>query len=173
MAKDNGNERASLPYGSWKTVRAFLGKLKTTAIPPRIDNSVMIGMSGSGKSEMRTALRFLGLIDSADTVTDKLRELVQAYGTDTWTDKLSDRIFAAYSDVIGADAEWLDNGTASLLREKFKAESGMEGAALDKATRFFLSALDDTGGSYSPYFKVRGARTAAMKKTPSKKAGRK
>ncbi len=173
MAKDNGNERASLPYGSWKTVRAFLGKLKTTAIPPRLDNSVMVGMSGSGKSEMRTAFRFLGLIDSADTVTEKLRELVQAYGTDMWTDMLSDRIHSAYSEVIGTDAEWLDNGTLSLLREKFKAASGMDGKMLDRATRFFLAALDDTGGTYSPHFKVRGARAASMKRAPAKRQSRK
>jgi hypothetical protein len=171
MAKDNGNEKATLPYGSWKTVRAFLGKLKQTTIPPRIDNSVMVGMSGSGKSEMRTALRYLGLIDSADTVTPKLKQIVTAYGTETWSQELGDLIWAAYTDVVGQDAEWLDNGTASLLREKFKAASGMDGEMLDRTTRFFLSALDDSGTTYSPYFKVRGARAASTRRTPSKKQG--
>src|SRR5437879_3251836 len=169
MAKDNGNEKASLPYGSWKTVRAFLGKLKQTTIPPRIDNSVMVGMSGSGKSEMRTALRYLGLIDSADTVTKNLKELVSAYGTEAWSEALSSLIWPAYNAVIGQESDWLDNGTASLLREKFKNASGMDGAALDRAIRFFLAALDDAGVTYSPYFKVRGARAASVRRAPSKK----
>lgn len=171
MAKDNG-ERAALPYGSWKSVKAFLGKLNKTTIPPRIDSSVMVGMSGSGKSEMRTALRYLGLIDSADTVTPKMLELVKAYGTAMWSDLLSDRVMAAYDSVLGQDPEWIDNGTPQLLREKFKGASGMDGNALDKATRFFLAALDDAGVSYSPHFKVRGARTPTPRK-PANKGSRK
>ena len=174
MAKENG-ERAVLPYGSWKSFIAFIGKLNKTALPPRIDSSVMTGMSGSGKSELRAALRFLGLIDSADSVTPNLKGLVAAHGTEKWSEVLGEVLLNAYgaaNNVLGGEMEWLDNGTAQLLREKFTAVSGMGGAALDRAIRFFLAGLDDAGITYSPHFKVRGARTASIKRPSIKKQKR-
>jgi len=158
---DNGNGKATLPYGPYKTVKSFVGRLKQTAIPPRIDNSVMIGLSGSAKSELRAALRYLGLVDTTDTVLPALKLLVEAHGTEVWSQELSDRVLGAYGAVIGEEAEWLDNGTAQQLRDHFKAASGMDGASLDKAIRFFLAAAEDAGLTLSPYFAVRGARPAS------------
>ncbi|HEY3935534.1 MAG TPA: hypothetical protein VGL65_13055 [Gemmatimonadales bacterium] len=172
MAEDQ-KMRATYPYGPWAGTRGFLGRLKDGGVPKRIDNSVMRGMSGSARSEVRVAFRFLGLIAADDAALAPLGELVDAFGTDRWEDVLTTRLFAAYGGMIGNDSEWLDTGTAQQLRDHFKA-AGSDSSTLDKSVRFFLAAMNDAGVKLSSYF-AKGVTTprAISTRSPNKAKSKK
>jgi hypothetical protein len=153
------------PYLPYKTFLGFLDELKDTAVPQRIDNSIMRRYSGSLKTMVRGALRFFGCIDEMGMVQQRLRDLVSARNTPTWKDALNDVLWDVYREVIG-DLD-TDTGTLQQLKDRFRA-AGTEGSVLIKAVRFYLSALDDTGTMYSPHFKARGLSTG-VRSTPRTK----
>jgi hypothetical protein len=118
-----------------------------------------------------SCLRFLGLIDDKDHVSDKLRSLVKAYKTDTWQQTLASVINDAYRNII-RDID-LQTGTDAQLDISFRKYGNVDGQMLDKATRFYLYFLKEAGVKYSPFFGVRkpaGKRSGNGKST-SKKAG--
>jgi len=141
------------PYAPWKTFLNFIERLKTTAVPPRIDTSMMASMSGATRSQLMSCLKFLGLIDGGGNVSESLRRLVKAYGTESWKETLSEVIFEAYGEIM-TEID-LDSATSAQLDERFRTAAGLEGQMLEKAVRFYLAALDESGTTYSPHFKVR------------------
>lgn len=149
----NGEEvvRVTPPYIPLSTLTLFIEQLKNSALPPRIDTSVMHGKSGATQTGLRTAMRFLGLINTDGSVTDDLRRLVTAHGTDTWKQALSGVVGKGYLDSL--DGLDLTTSTAAQLREAFHKNLGVEGQMLDKAVRFYLAALDESGSTYSPHFR--------------------
>jgi hypothetical protein len=96
--------------------------------------------------------------------------LVAAYDTDRWKDVFGDLVDRAYADIIG-DLD-LSTATRSMLDDRFRANSKVAGQVLDKATRFYLGALEKMQRSISPHFKVRKARAVASRK-PSRTTGSK
>lgn len=161
---DNATAEISPAYVSWKTFTNFLGKLKETAVPPTLDSSVMKNLSGSSQSQLRTAMRFLGLTRDDDSTTDLLETAVEAYGTDRWAEVFGDLIHAQYAPVIqGLN---LDSGTAQQLEARFRDGSKLSGDTLAKAVRFYLNALEGTGQKYSPHF------AAPSVSKPKKKAAK-
>src|SRR5438105_14518201 len=92
------SEKGSLPpYLPWKALLNFIVHLQKTVVPPRIDSSMMpSGMSGGTRSQLRMTLKFLGLIDDTDRVTDQFRNLIKAYGTEDWGDTLGEIVSSAY-----------------------------------------------------------------------------
>jgi len=156
------DERIAPPYLPFATFRSFIENLNNTALPPRIDNSIMPTFSGGLKVQMRAALRFLGLIGGDGAVTPALAELVRTYGTPEWKEAVAEFVTTKYVDVVG-DLD-IDKATYQQLREQFQSVSGLESSALDKAVRFYLAALDEAGLTYSPFFKTRGARSSAARK---------
>jgi hypothetical protein len=152
---------AAPPYLPWKTFIGFLTILKKTAIPQRIDRSVMPGFSGSNKSQLLATLRFLGLIAEDGTVTDDLRRLVNAVGLpEQWKEVLADMLYPPYSNILG-DLD-LNSGTAQQLVERFRTIGKLDGSALRKAVAFFLAANASAGLTMSPHFITRGMRTGAV-----------
>jgi hypothetical protein len=141
------------PYLPFRTFTGFLDELKETAVPQRIDNSVMNKLSGSLKTQMRSALKFMGLTDDAGTVLAPMRTLVAARSTPEWKTAWSDVFFDAYHGLVG-DLD-LDTGTLQQLKDRFK-QHGVEGSVLIKAVRFYLGAMEDSGSKFSPHFKARG-----------------
>lgn len=157
------------PYVPFKAFKAFIERLNGTAIPPAIDPSLLRHMSGSARSQLMSCLRFLDLIDSNGTVTDKFRTLIKSYKTDTWPETLRDALFASYHTVIG-DVD-LDTGTDTQLVTAFRQRGNVDGQVLDKAKRFFLSAMSESGVTFSPHFGLRKPvmrRAGGSKKTPKK-----
>lgn len=153
MAAQATEPRLTPPYLPFKTFIGFLDALKETAVPQRIDPSVMGKYSGTMKTQLRTALRFFSYIDDNGIVDPSLRKLVSLRGTSDWKNAFSGELFSAYSDIVG-DLD-LDRGTLQQLKEQFK-KSGVEGSVLIKGVRFYLAALEESGAKYSPHFKVRG-----------------
>jgi Family of unknown function (DUF5343) len=160
---ENGakEKRPPSPYIAWKTFTSFLGNMKGK-LPPRIDNSVLMNMSGSSRSQLLSALRFLNLIDTNGTVTDTLRELSSAYNTADWKKILATFIQRSYVTIV-AD---LDVGVATpaMLRERFKTHGGLEGSTVDAAIRFFISGLKEAGLPVSPHLSVRAPRGSGTRK---------
>ncbi|MDP3910743.1 MAG: DUF5343 domain-containing protein [Gemmatimonadales bacterium] len=169
MAKSQELSRIPPPYVPWKSFTGFLEALKKTAIPQRIDRSVMGGMSGSTKSQMLAALRFLGLIAEDGTRTESLVGLVEAVGVpDLWKQVLPDIVAEKYGDIIGSDID-LDSGTAQQLVERFRIGGKVEGSALRKAVAFYLMAQASAGVKLSPHFTVKGSRVGTASSKPRNK----
>lgn len=111
----------------------------------------------------------MNLIGANGAVTETFRTLIKSYKTEKWAETLTDAVFAAYHDLIG-DVD-LDNGTDAQLDNAFRQRGGVDGQVLDKAKRFFLAALTESGTKYSPHFGMRkpatkragGTRKAAKK----------
>lgn len=148
-------------YVPYDTFEHFIDTLKEIGVTPdEINRSHMPHMSGALQSHLTAALKFLSLTTPTGETMDALDRLVQAYGTDGWQAALAAVVEPAYAPIIG-DLN-LKTGTARKLREKFKESSGLDGATLDKAIRFYLKALKATGAEVSPHFFVR--------KSPAKRA---
>ncbi|MCC7001385.1 MAG: DUF5343 domain-containing protein [Gemmatimonadaceae bacterium] len=157
------------PYLPYKTFTAFLDELKETAVPQQIDPSVMPRFSGTMRTQMRTALRFLGLIEDDGKVNAKMRALVEARGTERWKEMFSATFFDAYGEIL-ANLD-MKGGTLHQLKERFRA-TGVEGSVLIKAVRFFLSAIEETGTKFSPHFLVRGLSKGVASKPRQKSSAK-
>lgn len=150
------------------TLTNFLDTLNSTAVPPVIDSSLLTKMSGSARSSLMSALRYLEFIDSEGRVTEKLRKAVAAYGTPDWKGFVAAILLEPY-DAIIRDLD-LSNGTQHQLYDAFKTRAGIDGQMLDKAVRFYLAMLEEAGVSYSPFFKAKRVGRPGTKKKVKKNA---
>lgn len=162
MAKNDKKHLKTTPYIPLKTFSGFIEKLKQTAVPSKIDHSLLDTMSGSMKGQLLSSLRFLNLLNSENTVLEPLKKLVNSYNTEAWGETLSSIIFDAYMEVIG-DLD-LDTGTARQLYDAFRLRGNVDGQMLDKAVRFFLGTLVDCGITFSPHFKGKITRKTGPRK---------
>lgn len=157
-------------YASWKTTRGLIEDLHKTAIPPKVDRTVMKKMSGSAQSQVRVALRFLGLTTDDDDITDRMKRLVKAFGTEEWKDELRKVVEDAYAPILGAVP--VENGTAQQLHDAFRQRTDVSGSSFRKAVRFFLNAARESGMKVSPHFVAPSApsraRTKGTKGKPNK-----
>src|SRR5271170_2365251 len=113
-------ERQPLPpYIPFKTLQGFLQKLKDTAIPERVDSSLLRSYSGSIGRQLVAALKFLGLLDGNNYATEELKNTVKAYGTPEWADVFGQVFVGAYSELVG-DLN-LEVATFGQLSDRFKA----------------------------------------------------
>jgi hypothetical protein len=156
VATENGTKKP--PYVAFATLESFIQRLKANeAVPPQIDKSMMTSMSGAVQSHLLATLRFLGLIDESkgDAVTQAMRDLVEAHGTEGFGVALKEVFVTAYSDVIGD----IDVGVASAkqLDNAFMAHK-LDGTMLDRAVRFYLKGMSVGGTKISAYLLKRKAR---------------
>lgn len=167
MAEEQKTPKKAAPYIPFKTFTSFVERLHNTAVPPIIDGSVLSTMSGSMRSQLMSALRFMNLIDGRGTVSEELNTLVNSYKTDNWKKSLTDLIFEAYLSVV--ENVDLDKGTAQQLNEAFRLKGNVDGQMLEKAVRFYLAALSECGITVSPHFTAKRARKYAPRKKKAKK----
>jgi hypothetical protein len=157
MATADTPEKNPIPYIPFATFANFVERLKSTAIPAKIDNTVMPNLAGGVRGQVRSALRFLGLTDPEDHVTTTFRDLVQAYGTESWAAALRGVIESAYEPILnGLD---LTEATPGQLQSKMRA-AGVTGQMADKTIRFMLAAFESAGRVLSPHLSNRSAITS-------------
>lgn len=161
MAQAEADVRAIPPYVPWKTFRNFLEGLRT-AMPSRIDRSVMGTMSGAMQGQLIAALRYLDLIAENGTITDKLRDLVKAEGK-ARQGVFSEILGDAYSSMFPEEIVNLDNGTYKQLHEAFAA-TGAQGDTVRKCIAFWLLAEKEAGTVVSPHFMARGVRGSPLRR---------
>jgi hypothetical protein len=164
VATQVADTRVTPPYVPIKTFLNFIDSIKDT-VPHRIDNSVLTKYSGSVRTQLRGALRFLGLIDDVGITQPALRELAAARGTSEWKRVFTDHFFAPYKEILGQLN--LERGTLQQLKERFRAV-GLDGSVMIKSVRFFLAGLEETGSTYSPHFKARGLSTGVGSARPKR-----
>jgi hypothetical protein len=140
----------------------------------------MPNFSGNAQSQLKSALKFLALVDKDDSSRPELKKLVTAFKTEEWQSELWEVTKTAYASLMNG----LDIQTDSLqaLKQQFR-DAGLEGATVDKAIRFFLAALTECQIPFSPHFPsaragvktvgrpraTREGRSAARKTAPSSK----
>ncbi len=154
------------PYISFKTFLGFIQKLKETAVPERIDVSLLRTYSGSVGRQLIAALRYLGLIEEGGRTTEKMVPLVKAYDTSEWQEALSNVIFDAYGELTG-DLN-LDVATPAQLEEKFRLR-GAEGEVLQKCFTFYVTAVRHAGVTLSPHIVNRPRARAERGRSRSRR----
>ena len=156
MTEDRG--RKSLPpYVSYRTFRNFIDALQL-GIPSRIDRSYWgERYSGSSGTQLMTALRFLGLIDSNGMPTTRLRQLVSAKGIQR-SDILKQIAYNAY-DFISAKLLDPQLATYAQLEEAFYNTYQVTGDVGRKCIKFFISLEGDAGIALSPFI-LKRSRTS-------------
>lgn len=168
MVNDKG--RKSLPpYVSYRTFRNFVDGLQL-GIPARIDRSYWGDRySGSTGTQLMTALRFLGLIDSNGMPTTRLRQLVSAKGAQR--PEILKQI--AYTSFDFLSERILDPqvATYSQLEEAFYNTYQVTGDVARKCIKFFVSLESDAGVPLSTFImkKSRTIRADSIRKRTAKK----
>lgn len=156
MATIQQEIRATPPYVSFKTLLTYVDDLKgKDHLPSQIDRSVMPKMSGITQNQVLSALRFLGLVDEDDKVTG-LQALVDARGTQKFSEVFADFIRQAYVEIIGTTD--IESATQKQLRDSFRERGNVEGDTLDKAVRFYLKALKAADMKFSSHLSLRQSR---------------
>ena len=169
MGNGTKEKRPSVPYISWKTFRSFLDSMKGK-LPAQIDASVLPKMSGTARSQLLSALKFLGLIASDGTVQDTLKKLSEVHNTPKWKEGLAAFLIEAYREVIG-NLNIVET-TPAMLRERFKNFGGVEGGTIDLAIRFYISGLKEAEVPFSPHLVTRAPRTSAPSGSRKRNASR-
>jgi len=124
-------------YLSFATFKSAVQNLRTHGLPAKIDKTAWHSRSGADQSQILSAFKFLGLIDSEDNTQEILRKLVAAKeGTADEKGVLENILRTRYGKVFDLD---LKAATPAALEEKIGAY-GTTGATRDRAVRFFVRA---------------------------------
>ncbi len=174
MVNDKG--RKSLPpYVSYRTFLNFIDGLQL-GIPARIDRSYWgERYSGSTGTQLMTALRFLGLIDSNGTPTTRLRQLVSAKGAQRF--EILKQIGYNAFDFLSDRSLDLQVATYAQLEEAFYNTYQVTGDVARKCIKFFISLQSDAGAPLSPFIMKKsktihadsGRKRATKKTSPGTK----
>lgn len=169
MVSDKG--RKSLPpYVSYRTFRNFIDGLQL-GIPARIDRSYWGDRwSGSNGTQLMTALRFLGLIDSDGIPQTRLKQLVSARGTQR-PEILKQITYTAFSFLAGRSLD-PQVATYAQLEEAFYNTYQVTGDVARKCIKFFISLESDAGIILSPFIvkKSKTIHADSVRKRATKRA---
>ena len=153
-------DRPVPPYVSYRTFRTFVEGLRVT-MPGRIDRSVMGTMSGATSSQLLAALKYLRLINTDGTPTEKLVRIVNSTGTER-QEALRHILTSAYSFLFDRKFD-LQRSTTRQLEERFNS-AGASGQTIRKCVAFFVAVANDADILLSPYIKsTRSARMGRVK----------
>ena len=134
------------PYLSWRTLAGYLESLRQT-IPPRIDTSGMILLSGTNRNLVMNALKFLKLVNEDKSPHPDLRQLVEyaKQGNKVEYQSLLRAILQrAYPVLFDTQTFDLANATPAHFAEQFKA-MGVSGETIRKSQTFFIEAAKEAG----------------------------
>lgn len=156
MTIEQSQERLP-PYVSYKTWSKLLDGL-VTFLPDVIDSSYYAGLlfSGSSAKKLRTALRFLGLINNSSVPTEQLQRLVRASrgeGQEIKATVLRDVLQNAYPTLFTEDFN-LKRVTLGQLAVRFE-ELGAKGNIQRHCISFFLHLAADAELELSPHLAGR------------------
>ena len=156
------------PYTSYRTFKTFIEDLHAHGVPSRIDRSVLTRFSGVVGTQLMHALRFLGLIEDDGRPTERLKGLVKAHGTGSWTEKLLELLGHEYAPMFAID---LETATPSHFNEAFRKAFPAADAVVQKCVTFFLYAANDAGVRISGrVLKGRKPRSLTPRRKPAKPA---
>lgn len=158
---DNGFD-SKPPYGGFGTFWNFIAQLSEGGdLPQVLDRSVMGNRGGSARSDLYTALRFLGLIDDEKRPTDALRDLA----AEPTKDKLRALIEQRYAPVIGLG---LGTATPTQVGEAL-TNMGATPSTVARSRTFFLNASEEAGIEIGKTLKTARAPSTAGRRRPRAK----
>jgi hypothetical protein len=156
------------PYTSYRTFKTFIEDLHEHGVPSRIDRSVLTRFSGVVGTQLMHALRFLGLIEDDGGPTERLKGLVKAHGTGSWSERLLELLRREYAPMFAID---LATATPSHFNEAFRKAFPAADAVVQKCVTFFLYAANDAGVRISGrVLKGRKPRSLTPRRKPAKPA---
>lgn len=144
MADDE--QQTSPPYAPWSTVLHLLERMERESVPARIDKTYLVGMAGGTQSQVKHALKSLGLIASNDEVTPSLHAL--ATNPDDRPKRLADILHERFPRLVALG----ESATRGQLDEAL-GEYGLTGATVRKAASFYVSSATYAGIPLSPHIK--------------------
>lgn len=130
------------PYTSYRSLRTLIEEMRAQGFPSHVDKDVMRKFSGSVRSQLVTALRFLKLITEDNETTPTLAGLVEAEQPDEWKQKLSAVLVDSYGSLLELP---LANFTLTQLTKEFKERYKAKDDVIEKCVRFFVHAAKDAG----------------------------
>lgn len=172
MVKDSGRKRLP-PYISYRTFQNFIDRLQQ-GVPARIDRSYWGDkVSGSTGTQLMSALRFLGLIDTNGTPTNRLRLLASAKSAQR-TEFLKQMTSEAFGFL---SQESFDSQTATYaqLEEVFHSTFELTDSVSRKCVKFFVELAIAAGIPLSPFItkRLRSLHNGTGTKPPVKRRGAK
>jgi len=162
--------KVTAPYTSFATFKNFLAGLRSGGgAPIVIDNSVYGNMSGGVRSQLKAALRFLGLVDEKNKPTEMMHTAVEAtQDAAVWSAFVHLILTTYYAPII---AHPLTNTTPAALRKEFEASYSGTPDVITKSITFFIHAAREAGVALSPRLTERqrggGARRGAPRRRHS------
>lgn len=143
-----GKVNRTPPYVSFRSFMTLIEELKTNGLPPRVDRSVLKRFAGGLASQLIMALKSLGLIeDGQNKPTERLEELVRAYGTEEFKDGLRQVLLDSYPFLQDLD---LKTATPSMFAEAFRNATAAKEDVLRKCRTFFIHAAQFSGLEVGP-----------------------
>jgi len=152
------------PYVSYRTFRNFIDGLQS-GIPSHIDRSYWgERLSGSNGTQLMTALRFLGLVDTEGTPMTRLLQLIPATGGHR-AEILKQIAYSGYDFLVNRSFD-PQSATYAHLEKAFYDSYDVTGDVARKCIKFFLEIASDAGVPLSPLIikKSRTMRAASTKK---------
>lgn len=149
--QDKKDRKQTPPYVPFKTFLRLIKSFKETAVPQRIDASVLGKFSWSDRNALLPALKFLQLTDKDDHRTPAFIDLVQAHETPEWKTKLKEIVLQKYDEIV-KDLNIEDGATRGQLEERFK---GAGPGVVEKCIRFYLSAAKEAEVTLSKHLITR------------------
>jgi hypothetical protein len=166
----NSGRKHLPPYVSYRTFHNFIERLQQQGTPQRIDRSYWsTTLSGSTGPQLMAAMRFLGLIDTHDKPTEKLKLLVPAEGERRL--QLIQNIAAeAFGFVLKGNLD-IGNATYAQLEEAFYSNFNLTDDVRRKCVKFFIAMAGDGGMTISPHIikHTRSARNGVAGRAVAKK----
>lgn len=160
----NHSAKRTPPYLSYRTLRNFLDSLRETALPSRIDRSIMASKSGSSQVLLLSALKYLKLVTDNGLPTPDLQRLVSVEANErqkVW----GSIIRKAYAELFESNID-LERTTTQELSEAFVREGVLSPDTVKKCVTFFSLAAKDAGLKLSPHIKpYAGRRRSRFERT--------
>jgi hypothetical protein len=152
------------PYLPYKTFGTFLDHLRSIGMPSHIDKSVMASLSGGMQSWLKSALRYMKLIDAEDAPTDALAALAAAQGDERKPLLLS--LFQSSYGFLKGRVD-LKNTTPSKLKAAI-TEQGAQGETAEKVMAFLVAMAKDAGVPLSSLLTTRTPSVRRPRPKPPK-----
>ncbi len=146
---------AYVSYVTWNRLMHSLGEF----MPSAVDSSVYSdsGFSGSDTKKLRSALRYLNLVDEHGKPSDELRTLVKVYQDEAETKskaKLLEDILTRSYPFLKDDEFDLASASWRQLESRFDS-LGASGSLQTQCISFFLHLAADAGLGISPHLSSR------------------
>jgi len=158
-----------LPYGTYTTFKNTVERFVNSTVPTSINRHVLDDVSGGEFSALASTLKFLGLMNSDQTLKPEFKQLVDALAKNKteYESVLLNLMTDAYKPVLGNFD--IEAGTLPDLEKKFRDAGMPSGQMLTKAIRFYIKAQQDCGVPVSEHITKPRPRTRKPKDQKARK----